>query len=162
MTRLPLIGFALALPCIVFAAPSTDAKQEIQRVVDTFQTAIVAKDGKTLSNLFLPQGGAWFTVLSDETYARIKAKSPSAPRFKQGSYTEFVDFVATSKEPMQEKFSNVRIDTDGAVASVYFDFVFLSNNVENNRGSETWHLLKTNDGWKISSMTYSANFAVKE
>jgi hypothetical protein len=165
MHRLVLIGLALTLPFIVVAAPaapSTDAKQEIQRIVDTFQTAIIAKDGKTLSNLFLPKGGAWFTVLSDESYARIKAKEPTAPRFKQGTYTDFVDFVAASKEPVQETFSNVRIDTDGAVASVYFDFVFLANHVENNRGSEAWHLIKTNDGWKISSMIYSANLGDKD
>lgn len=152
------IGFSGTTPA---AAATSPAQQEIQHVVDAFQTAIVAKDGKTLGGLFLSQGGAWFTVLSDDSYARMKARFPKAPKYKQGSYTEFVEMVATSKEAMQEKFSNVRIDTDGAVASVYFDFVFLLNGAENNRGSETWHLIKTDDGWKITSMTYSANLPPK-
>lgn len=156
------LAVAIGFPCATLAATAaSSAQQDIQHVVDAFQTAIVAKDGKTLGGLFLPQGGAWFTVLSDDSYARIKAKSPSAPKYKQGSYTEFVQMVATSKEAMEEKFSNVRIDTDGAVASVYFDFVFLLNGAQNNRGSETWHLIKTDDGWKITSMTYSANLPPK-
>lgn len=153
-----LLAATIGFPCMAPAATvTTSAQQEIQHVVDAFQKAIPARDGKTLGGLFLPQGGAWFTVLSDDSHAQIKARSPTAPKYKQGSYTEFVQMVATGKEAMEEKFSNVRIDTDGAVASVYFDFVFLLNGAQNNRGSETWHLIKTEDGWKITSMTYSAN-----
>lgn len=161
MNRAISIGLFLAAASSSFATSAatetSSAQQEIQHVVDAFQTAIITKDGKTLGGFFLPQGGAWFTVLSDDYYARVKARSPTAPKYRQGSYTEFVQMVTTSKEAMQEKFSNVRIDTDGAVGSVYFDFVFLIDGAQNNRGSETWHLIKTDDGWKITSMTYSSN-----
>jgi hypothetical protein len=58
---------------------------------------------------------------------------------------------------MEEKFSNVQIATDGAVASVYFDFVFLSDGKPQNRGSETWQLINTGSGWKINALVYSIN-----
>jgi hypothetical protein len=49
----------------------------------------------------------------------------------------------------------VRIDTNGAVASVYFDFDFLIDGKVGNRGSETWQMVRAEEGWKISSMLYS-------
>ncbi|SFR88458.1 SnoaL-like domain-containing protein [Dyella sp. OK004] len=142
-------------------AHAADPSDDIHRLIDGFQKAIVAKDGKALSDMFLPSGGAWVTVLSDDSYARMKAKSPNVPRYKLGNYADFVQFVATSKVPIEERFNQVRVETDGAVASVYFDFVFLQDGKENNRGSETWHVVKTDDGWKISSMTYSVNMPAK-
>lgn len=155
------------IPALILAslfggiAHAANPSDDIHQLVDGFQKAIVAKDGKALSDMFLPSGGAWVMVLSDESYARMKAKSPDVSRYKLGNYTDFVQFVATSKVPVEERFSNVRVETDGAVASVYFDFVFLEDAKENNRGSETWHVVKTDSGWKISSMTYSVNMPVK-
>lgn len=157
-----IIAFALILASFFGGiAHATNPGDDIHRLIDGFQKAIVAKDGKALSDMFLPSGGAWVTVLSDDSYARMKAKSPNVPRYKLGNYTDFVQFVATSKVPIEERFSQVRVETDGAVASVYFDFVFLQDGKENNRGSETWHVVKTDSGWKISSMTYSVNMPAK-
>jgi hypothetical protein len=42
----------------------------------------------------------------------------------------------------------------GGVASVYFNFDFLSGDKVSNRGSETWQMVRAEDGWKISSMLY--------
>jgi hypothetical protein len=79
-----------------------------------------------------------------------------------GSYQEFVDSVGASRQRLEERFSNLHIDTDGAVASVYFDYVFLTDNNETNRGSETWQLVNTGDGWKISALSYSIDSAKLE
>ncbi len=141
------------------AAPDTpsEAKNQIERVVENFQTAIARKDKAGLSALFLPANNSWIAVPTEETYRVVQAKHPKARRFMPGSYTEFVDFIAASPEHMEEKFANVKIETDGAVASVYFDFVFLSDGKQQNRGSETWQLINTGDGWKINALVYSIN-----
>jgi hypothetical protein len=47
-------------------------------------------------------------------------------------------------------------NSDGTIASVYFDFVFLADGKETNRGSETWVLVRGTDGWRIAGMTYSS------
>lgn len=134
-----------------------DAHSQIEQVIARFQTAIIKKDKAGLSELFLPANNSWIAVPTEATYHIVRAKHSKARRFMPGSYTEFVDFIATSPERMEEKFSNVKIETDGAVASVYFDFVFLSNGERQNRGSETWQLINTGDGWKINALVYSIN-----
>jgi hypothetical protein len=136
---------------------ASDATNQIKRVIDNFQTAIARKDKAGLNALFLPANNSWIAVPAEETYRVVHAKHPKARRFMPGNYTEFVDFIAASPERMQEKFSNVKIETDGAVASVYFDFVFLANGRQQNHGSETWQLINTGNGWKINALVYSIN-----
>lgn len=145
------------------AAPDNlAARAQIQRVVEIFRTSIIAKDKSRLGSLFIPIGGSWIMVIGDEMYQRMKAKRPSVAKIKPGTYQEFVDSVGASHQRLEEIFSNLRIDTDGAVASVYFDYVFLSDDKENNRGSETWQLVNTGDGWKISALSYSIDSATLE
>ena len=93
--------------------------------------------------------------MSPDTYASVKAKHPEVRRVKPSTYSEFVTFIGNSKVPIEEKFFNVKVHTNGSIASVYFDFDFIENGTITNRGSEAWHLVNTDDGWKISSMVYS-------
>ena len=97
--------------------------------------------------------------MDDAMYQQLKAKQPSVAKLKPGTYQDFVDFLGASQQRLEEKFSNVRINTDGAVASVYFDYVFLRDDKETNRGTETWQLVNTGDGWKINAVIYSTDQA---
>jgi len=141
----------------VATVPSPDAHAQIEQVVAKFQTALVAKDRAGLESLFMPAGGSWFEVLGDNAYRKLSARHPQVPRFHGDSYRHFIDFVVGSHGRMEEKFSNVHIETDGAIASVYFNFVFLADGKLNNRGSETWQLVNTGADWKISAMAYSSD-----
>jgi hypothetical protein len=136
-------------------AAEASARQQVEQVIDRFQKGLIAKDKPALTALFLPQNGSWISVLSDSSYKLLAARRPGISRAKPGSAAEFIDFVASNPARIEEKFSNVRIETDGAVASVYFDFVFLIDGKENNRGAEAWQLVNTGDGWKISALVYS-------
>lgn len=136
------------------AAESDQA--QIEQVIARFQAAIIAHDAKGLETLFLAEGGSWFEVLGEDAFQRIKARKPDLSRVHPDSYRHFATFVGGAKQPIEEKFDNVRIHTDGAVASVYFDFVFLVDGKRSNVGSETWQLVHTNHGWKISAMAYSS------
>lgn len=129
---------------------------QIGQVIERFKAAIIAHDAKGLEALFVPEGGSWFEVLGEDAFQRIRTRKPDLSRVHPDSYRHFATFVAGAKEPIEEKFDNVRIHTDGAVASVYFDFVFLVDGKRTNVGSETWQLVHTNDGWKISAMAYSS------
>lgn len=140
------------------ATPTQDdaAQAQVRQVIERFQAAIVARDKATLESLFVPEGGAWFEVLGEDAWQRLKGRHPGMARFHPDSFRHFAEFVAGSPQRMQEQFSNVRIHTDGAVAAVYFDFVFLADGKRTNTGSETWQLIHTGDGWKISAMAYSS------
>lgn len=150
---------AVLLAGLAFAAPGRAAEPEqarIEQLIERFKAAIIARDPKGLEALFVPEGGSWFEVLGKDAFQRIKARKPGLSRVHPDSYRHFAAFVAGAKQPIEEKFDNVRIQTDGAVASVYFDFVFLVDGKRTNVGSETWQLVHTNDGWKISAMAYSS------
>lgn len=144
---------------LAFAGPTRaaePAQAQIEQLIERFKAAIIAHDQAGLEALFVPQGGSWFEVLGEDAFRRIKARKPDLSRVHPDSYRHFAAFVAGARQPIEEKFENVRIHTDGAVAAVYFDFVFLVDGKRNNVGSETWQLVHTDDGWKISAMAYSS------
>ena len=130
---------------------------DVQHVMDAYHEAVVTHDGPRLAALFIPEGSTWLNVLSDDAYARAKAKSPDAAKVRVGSYKDFAKLVSTSKANFNPTHTNVRIQSDGTIASVYFDFVFLIDGKEENRGSESWQLVKGSDGWRIAAITYSSH-----
>jgi|SRR3569833_1006646 len=117
---------------------------DIRKVMDTFHEAVVSHDGARLSELFIPEGSTWLNVLKWPAKIRV------------GSYTDFAKFVSTTKSELNPQHSHVRIQTDGTIASAYFDFVFKIDGKEENKGSETWQLVKGPDGWRIAAVTYSS------
>jgi hypothetical protein len=130
---------------------------DVQHVIDAYHEAVCTHDGSRLARLFIPQGSTWLNVLSDDAYARAKAKSPDAVKIQVGSYTGFAKVVSTSKASFNPTHTHLQVNSDGTIVSVYFDFVFLVDGKEQNRGSETWVLVKGIDGSRIAAITYSSN-----
>jgi hypothetical protein len=97
----------------------------------------------------------WLSVADEVTWAKARARDPQARKVFLSSWKKFAESVQNASKPVEERFYNVRIDTNGAVASVWFDFDFLVDGKVNNRGSESWQMVRAEDGWKISSMLYS-------
>jgi len=150
---------ALLVCAPAFARTPNDAAAEAQlrEVIRRFDAAIVAGDGATLRSLFLPQPSAWASVLGEAEYARLKARRPEAQRVRPDTYENFAKMVETAKLPQRERFTDIDIRTDGAMASVSFDYVYEEDGVAQNRGIESWQLIKADDGWKIVSMLYSVH-----
>jgi hypothetical protein len=137
--------------------PSTSAKAAIERLMAEYHQAVASHDGARLSSLFVGKGSAWFNVLSDAAYTRARAKNPAASKVRLWSFQQFAKVVSTSHATLDPQHANVRILTDGTIATVYFNYVFRVNGKAENRGSETWQLVKASDGWKIAAITYSSN-----
>lgn len=127
----------------------------IKQVVEQFKAAIIAHDGKTLDSLFLQGHDSWLTVADEKMWAEVKPRNPKAHKWIAGSRRQFTDFVQNDAKAVEERFYNVRIDTNGAIGSVWFDFDFLQDGKVTNRGSETWQMVRDEDGWKIAAMLYS-------
>lgn len=130
---------------------------DVQHVIDAYHEAVLAHDGARLASLFLPHGGMWLNVLSDNAYALAKGKTPNAQKIRVGHYADFAKLVSTSKVDFNPTHTHLQQNSDGTIASIYFDFVFLADGKETNRGSETWVLVKGTDGWRIAAITYSSN-----
>jgi hypothetical protein len=134
----------------------------IEQVMKQYHAAILAHDGTTLSGLFLPDANLWLNVLTDSAYARAQAKSATAQKVRVSNYRDFAKLVSTTTKNFDPEHSNVVIHTDGTIAAVYFDFVFNVDGKANNRGSETWQLVKAADGWRIASIIYSSEPPVQQ
>jgi ketosteroid isomerase-like protein len=128
----------------------------IEQVMKQYHAAILAHDGTALAALFLPDANLWLNVLTDAAYAREQAKSPNAQKVRISNYQDFAKLVSTTPRTFDPEHSNIVIHTDGTIAVVYFDFVFNVDGKANNRGSETWQLVKAADGWRIASIIYSS------
>jgi len=155
-----MILAAMSAGATALATPPRNAALDtldVQHVMDAFHEAVVNHDGARLAALFLPEGATWLKVLSDDAYVRATASAPETPRVAVGSYQDFARFVSSSKASLDPRHSNVHIHTDRTIASVYFDFVFLIDGKEQNRGSETWQLVKGASGWRIAAITYSSD-----
>jgi ketosteroid isomerase-like protein len=155
---LALSGSAAAsAPADVTATTTAQDQAAIRQVMDSFHHAVATHDGKGVSALFLDHGNTWVTVLSDQGLATMKARKPSVNKVRVGSYQEFADFVSHTTSALDPRHENVRIMSDGAVASVYFHFDFVIDGKTQNWGDETWQLVKTEAGWRIVAISYSSN-----
>ncbi len=171
MKSLLLVACLLCVPAFAQDAtniatdPQAAAKREIGVVIEDFRRAIIDKDKPRFLKLF-PEGGriAWQDAIGDASLQAVRRKKPDAPKVKidpADSHLSFIDGIVEDKRSAEETFDNVRIDTDGDIASVIFDYRFLSDGRETNHGKEAWHLVRTDAGWKIVSVIWSMNWVPK-
>jgi|HubBroStandDraft_5_1064220.scaffolds.fasta_scaffold172575_2 hypothetical protein len=135
---------------------------EIEQVMKQYHVAILAHDGTALSSLFLPDANLWLNVLTDAAYGQEQAKSAKTLKVRVGNYRDFAKLVSSTTKNFDPESSNVVIHTDGTIAAVYFNFVFNVDGKANNRGNETWQLVKAADGWRIASIIYSSGPPVQQ
>lgn len=134
----------------------------VREVVEAFRTSITNKDKATFVGLFYsdkPEHVTWQFVDDDIRVARFKEFAPEARkalRVPESNYLTFIDGITKAgAKPSEETFRDIIVDTDGEIASVNFDYSFLLDGKEMNWGREMWHLVRTEDGWKIISVIFS-------
>jgi hypothetical protein len=161
------IALALGIHLPAMAADSTKAptdQEQIKGVIESFRTSVVNKDKTAFLKLFFNDNPPWIGVTSDKSLKMIKdhKKDPSQPDpvkiYSDDTPTKFIDGLIANPQHFEEKFSNIHIDTDGNVGLVYFDYSFNVGAYKANWGKESWHMVHTADGWKISSVVWSMDF----
>lgn len=131
---------------------------DIRRVIESFRTSIIERDKPRFLSLFLQDNVNWQSVWEDESFSRVKLRYPPAMKTRPNStetHLAFADGFTQDEKRREETFSNIRIDSDGDVAAVVFDYVFLLDGRETNRGKECWLMVRAESGWKIMSVAYS-------
>lgn len=153
-----LSSFAAHAQTSVTPSRESAAKPQIEAVIEAFRTAIIDRNKERFTQLFLHEQPTWQSVTSDEGLQRIRLKNPQAVKVRinpEKTYRSFIEGIVASENGSEETFENVRIDTDGDIASVWFDYSFKSNGRRTNYGKEAWHLVNTDQGWKIVSVIWS-------
>jgi hypothetical protein len=153
-------GLGLALPQAARAEEPAVSQKQIEGVIETFRTAIIRKDKDAFLKLFLKPDITWTGVLPDKSIEVLYATrpKPELPRPKKSfnsSPADFIDFIVNSPVALEETFSNVRIDTDGEVAQVWFDYSFKAGDYKQNWGKESWQMVRVESGWKIAAVVWS-------
>ncbi len=142
---------------------SAEDTAAITQVTKDFQSAIIAKNPKQLSALLLNANILFTSPASPQGVMRAHEKiDVNFDGVRSGGAIDFLQFIATAKEPIEEKFYNIKITQDGHVAWVMFDFEFLAGGKVENDGVGTWQRLKAADGkWRIFSVVWSSHGAPK-
>ncbi|MGH8082101.1 MAG: nuclear transport factor 2 family protein, partial [Lysobacter sp.] len=143
----------LSAPITCTAAPADPGHKAIEEVVERFRTAIIDKDRPRFLSLFLPDSPViWQASTEDASLARLRQKRPQMMKVKvsaANNYVSFIDSIVADDKRNEETFANLRIDSDGDIGSVSFDYVYLRDGVASNHGRENWALVRTEQGWKI-------------
>lgn len=155
MLRLFATATAIAAATSANASTATDTA-DVPHLIAAYHEAVVAHDGARLAQLFMPSGTAWFSVLSDKGLAAVRTKSRGASRLRPGSVDQFVKMISTNTAHLDPQHRNMRVLTDGTIASIYFDFDFVIDGAIENSGAESWQLVRGDEGWRIVSIVYSS------
>jgi ketosteroid isomerase-like protein len=155
-----LFACLMSSPVMAQASPKDTGTpvNQIEAVIEDFRSAIITKDKDRFVKLLLHEDITWQSVMNDESLQRIRQKNSNAAKVevnRKNNPITFIDGIVAGKHRIEEKFSNIRIDTDGDVASVYFDYSFHVDGRETNHGKEAWHLVNTEAGWKLVSVVWS-------
>ncbi len=158
-----LLPGSLLLACSAPLQPAANAQdlRALQIVVESFRSSIIKKDKPAFMALFFsdkPELVTWQAVVDDPSLRWIQRTRPQALKARyrpDNNFVAFIDGIVASKGSAEEKFSNIQIGTDGEVASISFDYVYLSDGRATNDGREKWLLVRTELGWKITSVVYS-------
>lgn len=121
--------------------------KEILDVLDRYKKALIDLDKETFHSLFYDQIAPIFGVYKEKgkgPYIRLHAAT-------------FIDRFVWEKKNISQKFWNVKVRSDAVLGVLSADFEFYYGKEITNWGTESWHLIKTEDGWKILAITYSSH-----
>lgn len=169
LKRIALIASIMLMAPLVAHAEQNNPKDvaAIQDVVEKFRTSIIERDKTTFVTLFFsekPEQVVWQFSNDDARIARFRKTKPEARKARhlpEVNYLTFIDSIVASKNPSEEVFKDIRIDTDGEIGAVAFDYEFLSDGKQTNWGREMWQLVRTEEGWKIISVIWTIHDPVE-
>lgn len=134
----------------------TKDENEILKVMNDFMESIKTRNEAQYLSLF-QEPVLWTGIYKDRTQAKRLEKNPKAEYYFADDYKAFIKGFKDDKS--EEKFDNIKIVEDGAVASANFDYSFWYEGKMENWGKEIWTLMKINGIWKITSVTFSMDLA---
>ena len=161
MHKLLLSTILLFLPALAAAQePSEEDAAEIRQLIRLFDTAIESKDLPALTSLFYDGQIVWRATIPPTSAAAMSQMTgkPQAAVEQSGAHL-FLNDPMLKDIKLKERFGTPVIDADGQLGSVTFNYAFFANDQIQNWGRENWQLVKTDTGWRILALLFSANLA---
>jgi ketosteroid isomerase-like protein len=151
-----LAGQAFAQGSGIKFNSNADDLAKINSVLEEFRQDIVHKDGYALTKLVLNPNVLFHSVNSQEKVDSARKYNARFDGIGPSALDGFAQFLATSKDKLEEKFHNIEIHQDGDLGLVTFNYDFLVNEKVSNFGVEHWILCKIDGQWKILSLVWTS------
>lgn len=138
-------------------------KSVLYELIEEYMRCIKEQDKDSFLKLFYHSKTPWLGKFDSISEAIAIGNNPDVINdlgiFDISKQT-FINSMVTPPGSLkfEETFENPKIDTDGLVASISFEYRMLVNDDPIKGGWEFWQLIKSNVGWKIVSVIHSIKF----
>ena len=153
---LTLLLTLISLPAL--AQESWPPKQQLNEVITSFQAAIAEKDSVKFNQLFFHERVPFTGIMSKDTEMSIKKNYAEFEGISVSNSSKFIREICNAKEAQTEGIYDIHISTDGIIASISFDYDFLSDGRMIQWGHEKWNLVFAGGEWLITDVVYSIHF----
>ena len=113
--------------------------------VNALFAGIAAHDGRAITAILIPNGGA----------SVVTAGADGSRTVQRRSWAELLSRVTTSSDRLEERLTDPAIESDGSIAMVWGDYVFLINGKVDHCGIDHFNLVRDNGAWKIADASWS-------
>jgi hypothetical protein len=168
MNKFILFTFILLISKSVIAY---NDEQALSEIVKSFDTSIANKDKSRFMGLFVDGTVSWIGVHTKTDYEnevkwaiskqgielkkKIGDKFREPAKYRHSTPEIFIDSIIDNTKQPREEISNVKVVSDGEVATIYFDYIFYDGAKKINSGKENWQLINSGNGWKINAVNFS-------
>ena len=135
---------------------NSDDLTKIRGVLEEFRQDIIRKDGYAIKKLVLNPNVLFHHINTQEEIDSARKSNAQFDGIGPSELDGFVQFLATSKDKLEEKFHNIEIRQDGPLGLVTLSYDFVINDKVTNSGIEHWQVCKIDGQWKILSVTWTS------
>ena len=136
--------FILSIMAPSCSAPVNPEEQAVIAVAQKLFDGMASKDVDALRSILLPEGAFTSVRLSD---VRVITGTRT--------HEEFLESIRTETEELLERMWNPTVLIYDRVATLWTHYDFHINGEFSHCGVDAINLVKTSEGWKISSITYT-------
>jgi hypothetical protein len=163
--RVGAVFLALLMFGLVSQASAQDAEPKfnsngddltkIRGVLEEFCQDIIRKDGYAITKLVLNHNVLFHHTNTQEEIDSARKLNAQFDGIGPSQLDGLVQFLATSKDKLEEKVQNVEIRQDGPLGLVTFNYDFVINDKVHHSGLEVWQVCKIDGQWKILSVAWT-------
>ena len=136
-----ILVLLLSLNFFCIQPDSSKEKEVVITVAEDFLKALSSRDSSAAQQFLLPQG-RFTSVRTDGT-------------IRSQTHQEFLESIAVAANTLLETMRNPKVIIKGDIAVVWADYDFYLNGEFSHCGVDVFNLLKTQEGWRISGLSYS-------
>lgn len=125
--------------------PPGAEEQAILQPVNAVFAAIAARDAAAMERQLLPGGSA----------TSVAERADGSRAVERRTWPDVLARFRPGPEKFEERLSDPAVESDGSVAMVWGNYVFLIDGKVHHCGIDHFDLVRDSGGWKIASVSWS-------